>query len=678
MTDYDSSEDQDTKIIVISPAELSELRGDAQGAADLTQAGVVILPDGTKPIKMGSGYVTGILGEGGMAIVYEIWNEQLGVKRAVKLLRPNSSRENIERFEREIKITAQLDHPNIIDIHAMGEWNGLPYIEMEMIDGISLSELIQRQGTLPLEVCSAIAIIVCRALLYTHNHEYTVGNQSYKGLLHRDLKPGNILFSRAGVVRLTDFGVATPTNVAPSTSSGKVVGSMQYLAPEQLEEDEVDIRADIFSLGCILYEMLTGEKTFPDQNITHLIRKRLKNEFKPLSSYKQVSVPLRLNTLIGDCLQLNPAKRPSDIRAVIQELEKIHSGITLKNPEDIIIAYARGENFEEDLFLKRKTFPTWAIAGVAVTALCIVATGVYFLLSTVSGEKKQGASPVSTAKGAKTPIQPTTRKSTQVQPVKTSGTNASPRQAGKKPLFEKSQVPVPVQSARPKVSAQPSAAGPGKNTRQFPVARGRSLPTEDKKSLVNDNNLFGDVSGPETILTKMEKKYKTRDVIAILKKEDAAGNYSNVLDICNHLQPQQAAMIEARLLRHRALVGTKQVTKSYFDNNNINDGEFYLSKAKFLCDTRQYQRAIWILGSIKKSQTLLLNQETVNRDMLYYMAKSNTGLFDAKRTLERQRVALQSWSEVKNQYRNNQSSPRFVEADSEISRIGKIHIDAEP
>ena len=223
MPEYDPARDDDTKIISI------------KSSGEIDESTMVILPDGTKQVPMGSGIITGILGEGGMSIIYEIWNEQLGVKRAVKLLRPNSSQENKERFEKEMKVTAQLDHPNIIDIHAVGDWNNLPYIEMEMVSGISLEELIRRQGALPLLVCTSIGIIVCRALDYTHHHQYKINEETFTGLLHGDLKPGNILFSREGVIRLTDFGVATPTEVSKSSSNGKVMGSMQYLSPEQIE-----------------------------------------------------------------------------------------------------------------------------------------------------------------------------------------------------------------------------------------------------------------------------------------------------------------------------------------------------------------------------------------------------------------------------------------------------------
>ncbi len=661
MSEYDPSRDEDTKVISIPVTEES-VPGSSLPAQD---TGVVVLPDGTKRVKMGSGVVTGILGEGGMAIVYEIWNEQLGVKRAVKLLRPNSSQENRDRFEKEIKVTAQLDHPNIIDIHYVGEWNGLPYIEMEMVDGISLSELIRRQGALPLEVCTAIAIIVCRALDYTHHHEYTVNNKKYTGLLHRDLKPGNILFSREGVVRLTDFGVATPTDVAPSTSSGKVIGSMMYLAPEQLEEDEVDARADIFSLGCIMYEMLTGERTFPDRNITRLVRKRLKNDFKPLSAF-DVSVPPKLERLIHACLNSNASKRPQDIREVLNELEKIHENCTLRSPEQIITAYARGESFEDDIFLTQRKFPVRKVAGVALITFSAVALGVYLYMRTPRSEEIEAV--------------PNTKRTERQQP-------AQRRERVRQQVTKRSLPELKNQSSperKPQVIRQTTRNTPVRPKKRVKNIKSRKRTFEKSTTLPSGavsksarppKDIGGDEKQPESLLGKLQKKYNTQDVITILKAEDAKNNYKNVLEIYQSLPRAQAMVKEARLLRHRALVGTNQVNKSYFDNNHINDGEFYLSKAKFLYSTGQYQRALWILGIIKTAPTVLINKRVLYKDVLYYSAKCHTGIFESNPTPEKQKTAQQSWFKVKSEFRNNQNHHFFVEANNEIRRLSKFKFE---
>ncbi len=665
MSDYDPSRDEDTKVISLpvtekSVQEISKPSGDT---------GVVVLPDGTKPVKMGSGVVTGILGEGGMAIVYEIWNEKLGVKRAVKLLRPNSTQENKDRFEKEMKVTAQLDHPNIIDIHYVGEWNELPYIEMEMIDGISLGELIRRQGKIPLEVCTAIAIIVSRALEYTHHHEYKVNNQSYTGLLHRDLKPGNILFSREGIVRLTDFGVATPTNVAPSTSSGKVIGSMQYLAPEQLEEDDVDPRADIFSLGCILYEMFTGERTFPDRNITRLVRKRLKNEFRPLASFN-LPIPAKLDRLVNECLHLNINKRPQDISDVLIELEKIHENLTLRSPEQVIAAYARGESFEEDTFLTQRKIPARLIAGIALITFSVVALGVYLFIRIPRSSDRELLSGTVAADVKKVE----TKKKPQGQRVQQQVKKRDwqdLRKASQSERLEKTVTP----QARKRIVRDKNIALIRKPPESIYEKSSPKATMASSQTRNSAKDITARGKRPDTMLDKMPRGRFADDVIAALKAEDAADNYTAVLDIYNTLPRAQASTKEARLLKHRALVGMNKVNKSYFDNNHINDGEFYLSKAIFLFKSRQYQRAIWILGIIKTAPTVLINKRVLYKEVLYYSAKCHTAIFENNPTPEKQKTAQQSWFKVKSEFRGNQSHPWFLKANNEIRRLSKIEFE---
>ncbi|MBD3314592.1 MAG: protein kinase, partial [Chitinivibrionales bacterium] len=222
-----------------------------------SQTQLAMLPDGTEPVPMGSGVVQSILGEGGVAIVYDVWNEQLGVRRAVKVLKPSHTPDALDRFHTEMKIMAQLRHPNIVEIHAVGKWNNLPYIEMDRIDGFKLEDVIRERGALPLQACTAVGVIIARALDYTHNSTLAVGDKTYKGILHRDLKPANILIAKNGEVKLTDFGIARPAEISLHTMEGILVGSLQYIAPEQLDGRQYDARADVYSFGCVLYEMIT-------------------------------------------------------------------------------------------------------------------------------------------------------------------------------------------------------------------------------------------------------------------------------------------------------------------------------------------------------------------------------------------------------------------------------------
>ena len=647
MPEYDPIRDDETKIISIT----SLCAVDNPGSIDL--------PDGTKQVPMGSGIITGILGEGGMSIIYEIWNEQLGVKRAVKLQRPNSSDENKVRFEKEMKVTAQLDHPNIIDIHTVGEWRGLPYIEMEMVNGISLGELIGRQGALPLSVCTAIGIIVCRALEYTHHHEYIIDEEVFKGVLHGDLKPGNILFSREGIIRLTDFGVATSTEVSKSTPNGKVVGSMQYLSPEQMEEGEVDTRADIFSFGCIFYEMLTGERTFPERNITKLVRKRLKNEFKPLSSFN-ISFPPKLVHLIHQCLELNVNKRPKDITNVLKEFEEIHRSITQKNPEEIISTFARGEEVEDvPAIPERHMFSNfnWKITTTALILICIVALSA-FLIVTNSSKKETGLQ--------------TTKKQTKTE-ISADKMDVAVHKESPKEILPGAKVAIAHQAEKVEIKKTEVVTGgegtiiiqeTGKRPAGPKMKKTGGLKWKAKKTPKIKRGL-------KASLKKLFIKYDTNDFMVVLREEDFIKNYTAVLEIYNSLPPDQAGMKASRIYRHRALIATQIVDASYYDNNHVNDGEFYLSKARFLYENKLYQKALWILKSIETTPALLMNKNKLHKEMLFYKARCNTKIFKSNPTLERQKTALQSWFDVKNEFRSNQGSPFFMEANREIREISK-------
>lgn len=645
MPEYDPARDDDTKIISLAPS------------GEVDESAMIVLPDGTKHVQMGSGIITGILGEGGMSIIYEIWNEQLGVKRAIKLLRPNSSDENKERFEKEMKLTAQLDHPNIIDIHSVGEWNGIPFIEMEKVSGISLDELIRRQGALPLLVCTSIGIIVCRALDYTHHHEYKINDESFKGLLHGDLKPGNILFSREGIIRLTDFGVATPTEVSKSTSSCKIMGSMQYLSPEQMEEGDVDTRADIFSFGCIFYEMLTGERTFPERNITKLVRKRLKNEFKSLSSFP-VAIPSKLVHLIHQCLEANPDKRLKDIKEVLEKLEEIHGSITEKAPELLISSYAKGETIEEET----DALPKHRFSGVNRAVALILFCGVGlsgFLIITNSSKREKSLQTAGSQIQEKTIIKKEDNKPAIAQrnktfPVtETAMKHQAKRVVIKKPGFtSKEEGTVIIQET-------------GRQLTEPEVKLATEVKGKSKRKVKTD-------SKTKRLLRSLFKKYSTNSYLVVMREEDFVKNYTTVLEVYNMLTPAQAAKKRAKLYRHRAIVGTKGNNRSYYDNNNIDDGEFYLSKAKFLYNAKQYQRALWLLENIKSTPALLLDKKTLRKEMLYYIAICNTGFLISNPTLKKQKSALQSWFDVKGEFRSNQDHPYFMEANRKIREINKM------
>ncbi|MBN1999208.1 CHASE2 domain-containing protein, partial [candidate division KSB1 bacterium] len=220
-----------------------------------------------------NGKIVKVLGSGGMADVYLIWNPRMEVYRAVKVLKPNQPASFLNRFETEIRIFSKLDHRNIVHCYGVGEWHSLPYVEMEYVNGASLEEIIRKGGPVTPDQAAIIGILVCRALAYAHQHVMTIYGKTYHGVVHRDLKPANVLLSRSGRVKLTDFGIARPSSVSLHTmDTGNVVGTLPYLSPEQLDGKEIDAQTDIYALGVTMYELLTGKRAFPQKKISALIQ----------------------------------------------------------------------------------------------------------------------------------------------------------------------------------------------------------------------------------------------------------------------------------------------------------------------------------------------------------------------------------------------------------------------
>jgi serine/threonine protein kinase len=340
--------------------------------------GTLTLPDAKKSVQMGSGVITSVISSGGMAIIYEIWNAELEVKRAIKLLHPDHTKESEERFQTEMKITAKLHHPNIIEIYAVGKWNDLPYIEMERIDGVTLEKLIGDSGGLPVEVCTAIGIMTGRALNYAHNQDYQLYGKEYHGIIHRDLKPGNIMVTNAGIVKLMDFGIAKPVTVSMHTMEGVIMGTMQYLAPEQLDGKDIDVRADIYSLGTVIYEMLTGSRAFPEQNLAKLVTDKLNNNYVPLAGYSR-KIPPPLCNLVEKCLRYEKEKRMQNALEFLRTLGNVHKSIDAKSPEQILSQYMKEAHHGKTLISirkKRQRAPLMIGAFIVLPLVCASVLGI--------------------------------------------------------------------------------------------------------------------------------------------------------------------------------------------------------------------------------------------------------------------------------------------------------------
>ena len=303
--------------------------------------------------EIGSGIVTSFLGEGGNAVVYKIRNDKLGVSRAVKILKPDQNKEAAERFNTEMKILAQLSHPNIVNVHSVGEYKGLSFIEMDLAEGLSLDTLISSRGSIPFLVSLAIIIEIGNALHYIHNRQYKIDGKSERGLLHRDVKPANILLPLMNRVRLTDFGISTlsTSTVRSFTAQNTLLGSLQYLAPEELDNKALDVRSDIYAFGCVMYEMLTGNKAFPQATIEELISARVKNKFPPIKT-RGKKIPIEIVNLVKRCMSDNPQKRPENALEIVTLVENFYKKHTSALPEETISSYIGGLDVSQSAALK--------------------------------------------------------------------------------------------------------------------------------------------------------------------------------------------------------------------------------------------------------------------------------------------------------------------------------------
>jgi serine/threonine-protein kinase len=262
--------------------------------------------------KLGKYRVLEEIGRGGMAVVYRARQESLDRIVAIKELdiaRTGSDPKALARFQLEAKAAASLDHPCIITIHDFWERSSKAYIAMEFVDGLELKEVLHFLGSVDPVTAARIGIELCHALSYAHE----------RGLIHRDIKPGNVMLSSLGQVKLADFGIVLVTGSTDLTTTGQVIGTPSYMSPEQIRGEQLGPASDIFSLGVVMYEMVTGVKPFQgpsDVAVTHAIIHRRPARIRRLAP----EVPRRLARVIMKCLRKKPGRRYLTMNDVAEAL----------------------------------------------------------------------------------------------------------------------------------------------------------------------------------------------------------------------------------------------------------------------------------------------------------------------------------------------------------------------
>jgi serine/threonine protein kinase/Tol biopolymer transport system component len=316
--------------------------------------------------KLGPYEVLARIGAGGMGEVYQARDTRLNRIVAIKILPPHlaDSAESRDRFEREARMIASLNHPNICTLHDVGHHGDMDYLVMEFLEGETLASRLVK-GRLPLEQTLQYGIEIAGALDKAHRI----------GMTHRDLKPGNIMLTKSGA-KLLDFGLAklkqavsavgfSPTRVATAgasiTARGAIVGTLQYMAPEQLEGKETDARTDIFALGGVLYEMATGKKAFEGQSQASIMAKILETDPPPIRSLLPTT-PAALDRMVRTCLSKDPDHRLQSAQDLKLELEWMRDAAP-EPSEPGVLRYRTGW---------RRALP-WALFGATALVLAVFA-----------------------------------------------------------------------------------------------------------------------------------------------------------------------------------------------------------------------------------------------------------------------------------------------------------------
>lgn len=607
------------------------------------------LPDVEKREELGSGIVTRLLGHGGMANVYEIWVPKLEVYRAVKIIKPDCTKDALDRFQTEIKILAKLAHSNIIHIHSVGEWKGLPYIEMDKIDGWTLTDLIHEKGALPVEVCTAIAVLTTRAMAFAHTHEFQLYGTTYPGVVHRDLKPGNIMLTRDGELILMDFGVARPMEVSFHTVDGAVVGTIQYMSPELMAGKPLDFRTDIYALGATIYEILTSVNPFPEQNFSRLVSLKQKNKYRNLNEFA-ISIPGKLKRIVHKCMNYDPDKRFKNTNELLKTFEKVHTKLTHEKPEKILQKYVAslkpGNKYvpSTQFYLSPKLVTL--LTGIFLT-LSLMTLGIFQILENAKEERAQEMASRAAEVSQKVDIQDKGLKAATdndtTQNIKNNSVDKQTAQVTKKsvskPVTVKKKTTPKTAPVKPKVVTKPV--------------------TIDKDKPLGE---------------QLATKYGTSDLHEILMREYNSRNYSNVLVIYEEI-PFRELTDKDKLIKMRVLqsLGKNKELTRFISGGIIDDAEFYLARAINAYNSNALRAASSNLEKSLSAPKKMIDYTSLKRQVSYYRAKIASKKFDSAPGKKTYMEALEEWRNFGALYSNDRSSSKYKEYRDETRRLGAAY-----
>jgi serine/threonine-protein kinase len=394
--------------------------------------------------QLGQYQINSRIGRGGMATVYRAWQPALGRSVAIKVLAPHfaGDQEFVARFRREAKSAAQLKYAHIVTIFDVGEQDGTHYIVMEYLEGQSLHDLIKATGSMPLERVIHIAGQVASALDYAHQ----------RGFVHRDIKPANIIVGPNDHTTLTDFGIAKAISGTSLTQTGTMVGTPQYMAPEQVQGAAVDPRTDIYALGIVCYEMLAGAPPFVGDTAAVLYAQAHKS---PPPLHAQLpALPSHVEMAVNRALAKDPAGRfeqASDLLVALEQKEPAYPFLEQSGGLDPVpVAQTDLTPTAPAVPPTRSKRPAWILLGAGASVIVLI-LGLLLVIATRGGQKKTNATPIAQATATAIP-------SEVVSP--STATNLPFVSPSTPPTVLPSQTPTLVATSPPTAGLVAYAAGP--------------------------------------------------------------------------------------------------------------------------------------------------------------------------------------------------------------------------
>ena len=262
--------------------------------------------------------IQAVLGKGGMGIVYKAHDRKLEDLVAIKTLRHQALSTDpwlLERFKQEIRLARRITHPNVVRTHDLGEWNGLKFLSMEFVEGLTLEQVVESEKILPTPAGLRIAKQICTGLAAAHE----------VGIIHGDIKPQNIMVEASGGLKIMDFGSAHLTDDRGMTRPGTVIGTLGYMSPEQARGLPLDFRSDIYSMGVLLYEIFTGSLPFEGDSPLAVVLKHVNNA-PPLPRSKNPRIDPGIAAIVMKCMEKDAAARFQSARELYEALARVTAG----------------------------------------------------------------------------------------------------------------------------------------------------------------------------------------------------------------------------------------------------------------------------------------------------------------------------------------------------------------